>query len=107
MDKKKSKKIIFWIIILGFCFIVLISLIYGFVNWEEEPEFSFNSCIEKYIFVYEDLCGNKSFYITYPEMKTIKGKLPILRLNDYPYNVYTKRCIKNFEIGCGEYHGKI
>jgi len=102
MKKDKSKKIIFWIIILGFCIITLISLIYGFVNKEEEPEFSFGACIEKYIFVYEDLCdSNESFYITSPpEMEIIRGKLPIIMLEDYPYNIHEKRCVQYYKTEC-------
>lgn len=107
MKKEKFEKIIFWVLLSGFCFIILISLVYGFVNKEEPSEFFFDNCIEKYIFVYEDLCDNESFYVAYPENEIIKGELPILTVNEYPYFIYWKRCVQYYEIGCGEHHGKI
>jgi len=108
INKKKLEKIIFFGLIILFVILILGSWAYGFIKKEEPAESPFENCVEKYIFVYEDLCDNsKSFYITYPDMETIKGRLDKVSLEDYPYTVFYERCIQYYKTGCTEDNGKI
>lgn len=105
MTKSKNhlEKIIIYSAVILFIALMLVSSIYEFVKKPEPSEFSFETCVEKYIFVYEDLCDKgQSFYITYPEKEIVKGELDKIYLDDYTYIVYSERCIQYYKTGCLE-----
>jgi len=102
-QNNRLERRIFFVLVILFITLVLISWIYGFIKKPEPSEFSFETCVEKYIFVYEDLCDeNESFYITYPEMEVIDGQLDKIYLDDYTYTVFFARCIQYYKTGCME-----
>ena len=108
LNKKKLEKIIFFGLIILFVILILSSWIYGFIKKQEPSESPFETCVEKYVFVYEDLCDtNQSFYITYPDMEIIKGGLNKAPLEDYLYIIFSERCIQYYKTGCTEDNGKI
>jgi len=106
-EKQRNKsRIYFFCIVLGFYVLIISSIFNGILTKDIPAEFSFDQCVEKYDFVYEDICGDASYYITYPETERINEKLEMPE--PIKYDIRAPRCIKEYKTGCGVYaDGKI
>lgn len=100
--KERYREIIFWIVLIGFVLITVMSISYGIFHRNEEIILDLDvNCIDSFDYAYYDYCGNESYAIDFITGGKIEGDFLEIDIDEYKYNILSERCIGLLEVGCG------